>query len=91
MGGSIPTTEITREQLAEAAKLDDNVHLPYASTAQGKVVAIEGAQFGFEPEEYAIALPKGSELVGKVNEALANLKADGTFDKLVAEYIGETE
>ena len=48
-----------------------------------------GADFGFEAEEYAIALPKGSELVEQVNQALADLKADGTFDALVAEYIGE--
>ena len=33
-----------------------------------------------ETEEYAIALPKGSELVEQVNQALADLKADGTFD-----------
>ena len=38
-------------------------------------------------EEYAIALPKGSELVEKVNQALEELKKDGTFDKLVAQYI----
>lgn len=50
---------------------------------------IDGADFGFEAEEYAIALPKGSELVEQVNQALADLKADGTFDALVAEYIGE--
>ena len=71
--------------------IDRNPAKVFVEKFEGKVVAIEGAQFGFEPEEYAIALPKGSELVGKVNEALANLKADGTFDKLVAEYIGETE
>ena len=38
---------------------------------------------------YAIALPKGSELVDQINQALADLKADGTFDALVAQYIGE--
>ena len=50
---------------------------------------MDGADFGFEAEEYAIALPKGSELVEQVNQALADLKADGTFDALVAQYIGE--
>ena len=57
--------------------------------SRGKVKIIDGADFGFEAEEYAIALPKGSELVEQVNQALADLKADGTFDALVAEYIGE--
>jgi polar amino acid transport system substrate-binding protein len=42
-------------------------------------------------EQYAIALPKGSELGAKVNAALADLKKDGTFDKLVAQYIEEAE
>ncbi len=33
--------------------------------------------------------PKGSELVDQINQALEDLKADGTFDALVAQYIGE--
>ena len=45
------------------------------------------AQFGFEIEQYAIALPKGSDLAAKINQALTDLKADGTFDALVAQYI----
>lgn len=52
-----------------------------------EVEIIDGAQFEFEPEFYAIALPKGSELIEKVNAALEEMKADGTFDALVAEYI----
>ena len=56
---------------------------------EGKVKIIDGAEFGFETEEYAIALPKGSELVDQINQALEDLKADGTFDALVAQYIGE--
>ena len=59
------------------------------STRSSKAKIIDGAEFGFETEEYAIALPKGSELVEQVNQALADLKADGTFDTLVAQYIGE--
>lgn len=71
--------------------IDRNPAEVFVSKFPDKVIAIDGAQFGFEPEWYAIALPKGSDLVGKVNDALAALKADGTFDKLVAEYIGEAE
>ncbi len=55
------------------------------------IVALEGAQFEFEPEYYAIALPKGSDLVEKVNAALKELKEDGTFDALVKQYIEEAE
>lgn len=71
--------------------IDRNPAKVFVEKLEGKVVALEGAQFDFESEEYAIALPKGSELVEKVNQALTEMKADGTFDKLVAEYIGAVE
>lgn len=71
--------------------IDRNPAEVFVSKFPDKIVAIEGAQFGFEAEEYAIALPKGSDLVEQVNTALAELKADGTFDALVAQYIGEAE
>lgn len=54
-------------------------------------MAIDGNQFGFSIEQYAIALPKNSELKDQINQALADLKADGTFDALVSEYIGSAE
>jgi len=71
--------------------IDTNPANVFASKFEGQVVALDGAQFEFEPEYYAIALPKGSELVEKVNQALAELKEDGTFDALVAQYIEVTE
>lgn len=71
--------------------IDTNPAQVFASKFEGQVVALDGADFAFEPEYYAIALPKGSELVEKVNQALAELKEDGTFDALVAQYIEVTE
>ena len=71
--------------------IDTNPAEVFASKFEGQIVALDGAQFEFEPEYYAIALPKGSELVEKVNQALAELKADGTFDALVAQYIEDAE
>ena len=51
-------------------------------------MAVDGAQFSFEVENYAIAMPKGdTELADKINGALQELKEDGTFDQLVEEYI----
>lgn len=48
----------------------------------------ESEEFGFEKEYYAIALPKGNaELAKSINDALAELKSDGTFDELVSQYI----
>lgn len=44
----------------------------------------------YAEEEYALAFKKDSELTSKVNKAIEELKADGTFDKIVASYIGDT-
>ncbi len=68
--------------------VDKNPALVFETKFEGKVKAIEGAQFGFETEEYAIALPKGdTALADAVNGAIDELKADGTFDELVKTYI----
>lgn len=68
--------------------IDKNPALVFETKFEGKVKAIEGAQFGFETEEYAIALPKGdTALADAVNGAIDELKADGTFDELVKTYI----
>lgn len=41
-----------------------------------------------DPEAYAIAIKKGNtELQEKLNKAIEELKADGTFDKIVDKYI----
>ncbi len=39
------------------------------------------------PEQFAVCMPKGSaELQAAINEALAEIKADGTLDKIFATY-----
>ena len=43
----------------------------------------------FENEEYAICLKKGSELTAKFNDALKELKTDGTIDTIIKKYISE--
>lgn len=40
-------------------------------------------------ENYGIALPKGSENLEAVNKALAEVKADGTYDTIYKKWIGE--
>lgn len=68
--------------------IDKNPAQVFASKFEGQLVALDGAQFEFGVEEYAIALPKGNtDLAEKVNAALAEIKADGTFDELVKTYI----
>ncbi|MBQ7925484.1 MAG: basic amino acid ABC transporter substrate-binding protein [Lachnospiraceae bacterium] len=75
----------------ELVIIDKNPAMVFGEKFSDKVKVLDGAQFGFEMEQYAIALPKGSELVGKVNDALKELKADGTFDALVKQYIEGNE
>lgn len=68
--------------------IDKNPALVFASKFEDQLVALDGAQFEFGTEEYAIALPKGdAALAEKINAALAEIKADGTFDELVQTYI----
>lgn len=68
--------------------IDKNPALVFESKFDGQVVAVDGAQFAFEAEEYAIAMPKGdTALVEQINAALEEIKADGTFDELVKTYI----
>ena len=45
----------------------------------------------FKEEDYAICIKKGNEdLKTKINKALSEIKADGTMDKIVKNYIGDT-
>ena len=39
-------------------------------------------------EQYGIAFPKGSDLVEPVNEALAQIKEDGTYEEIYERWIG---
>lgn len=39
-------------------------------------------------QAYGIAFPKGSPLVAKVNQALKDIKADGTYEKLYMKWFG---
>ena len=69
--------------------IDKNPALVFADKFKDNgIVAVDGAQFNFELEQYAIALPKGdTALADALNKAIEELKADGTFDELVKTYI----
>lgn len=69
--------------------IDKNPALVFADKFKDNgVVAVDGAQFDFETEQYAIAMPKGdTALADAINNAIEELKADGTFDELVKTYI----
>lgn len=43
----------------------------------------------FAPEQYGVAVKKGNkELLDKINKGLADIKGDGTYDKIYAQYFG---
>jgi polar amino acid transport system substrate-binding protein len=43
----------------------------------------------FSPEQYGLAVKKGNtELLEKLNKGLADIKTDGTYDKIYAKYFG---
>jgi ABC-type amino acid transport substrate-binding protein len=56
-----------------------------ADRSDGRLEVVETIPTG---EQYGIAFPKDSELVDPVNEALAEIKEDGTYEKLYKEWIG---
>lgn len=74
----------------DAVIIDKNPAMVFSEKFGDEIKIIDGAEFEFEPEEYAIAMPKNDKaLVNAVNQALAEIKEDGTFDELVTEYIEE--
>ncbi|HQD72966.1 MAG TPA: basic amino acid ABC transporter substrate-binding protein [Clostridiales bacterium] len=71
------------------AVLIDSATAKALSAANKGTKVIEG---DFEPEHYAIALPKGdTALKNSINKALKEVKEDGTFDELLEKYIESGE
>jgi len=47
------------------------------------------ADKSFAPEQYGVAIKKGNaDLLAKVNKGLADIKADGSYDKIFTQYFG---
>ena len=69
----------------DAVIIDNNPAKEY-KTQKGDAITLIEDQFA--EEEYAMAVKKGnSALLAAINKALADLKADGTFDTIVDKYI----
>ncbi len=72
----------------DAVIVDSNPAGVFAKNFEGAIKDLDGADFGFEVENYAIAIPKGdSELKTAIDNALKKLKENGTYDELVKKYI----
>lgn len=72
----------------DAVVADNGVVIHYvANNAGAKFKTVADASF--TPEQYGIAVKKGNaELLEKINKGLADIKADGTYDKIYAQYFG---
>jgi len=68
----------------DAVIIDNEPARVFVSENEGLIILEEA----YADEEYAIAVKKGNtELLNQINAALAELKADGTLDAIVAKYI----
>ncbi len=73
--GKVDCVIIDNEPAKSFVKANEGIHI------------LEGEN-EYAVEDYAICVKKGnSELLEKINQALADLKADGTIDKIVNKYI----
>jgi len=72
----------------DAVVADNGVVANYVAHHAGvKFKAVNDPQFA--PEHYGIAVKKGNTaLLSKLNQGLAAIKADGSYDRLVAKYFG---
>jgi len=72
----------------DAVVADNGVVVNYVTNnpdAKFKTVADKA----FAPEQYGFAVKKGNaELLAKLNQGLADIKADGSYDKVYAKYFG---
>jgi polar amino acid transport system substrate-binding protein len=72
----------------DAVVADNGVVINYvANNPGGKFKTVSDKDF--VPEQYGIPVKKGNtELLAKLNKGLADIKADGTYDKIFTQYFG---
>lgn len=74
-----------RNGALDAVIIDSNPAQEFTKANEDKLKCVEDHS---TQEEYAFAVKKGNEaLLNAMNQALDEMKADGTFDNLVKEYI----
>ncbi len=62
---------------------------PTAEQAMKNATDLKLVGEGFSQQQYAIAVPQGSNLTNRLNQALVALQSDGTFAELVKLYLAE--
>ena len=68
--------------------IDNEPAKSFVAANEGKVKILESGEY--VTEDYAICVSKNNnELLKQINEALAELKASGAIDKIIAKYIND--
>ncbi len=70
----------------DAVIVDSTVATIYLADSKYEQTWNQSSEPDSVPEQFAICFKKGSELKDPVNEALAEIKADGTLDKILNTY-----
>lgn len=71
------------------AMMSDKVTgIDWLKTDAGKGFEVKGAEISSDEDAMGIAFKKGSPLIAKFNKALAEIKANGTYDKITMTYFG---
>ena len=71
------------------AMMSDKVTgIDWLKTAAGKDYEVKGQEISTEDDAMGIAFRKAEPLVAKFNAALAELKANGTYEQITASYFG---
>ncbi len=71
------------------AMMSDKVTgIDWLKTEAGTDYEVKGEEISTDEDAMGIALRKGDPLVGKFNAALAELKANGTYDQITGSYFG---
>lgn len=73
----------------DAVLVDKVVGLPWLASDAGKDYSQKGETISTGDDDFGIAIRKGDALVGKFNTALAEIKANGTYEKISVKYFGD--
>lgn len=73
----------------DAVVADNGVVINYVANNSGAKFKAVADPASFEAEQYGIAVKKGNaELLTQINKGLADIRADGTYDRIYAKYFG---
>lgn len=76
----------------DAVVIDQVPGEAFLSQYSDKIQLVEGSTFNFDVEQYGIAMPKDDEvMLNAINGVLADMKADGTYDQLLEQYVNNYE